>query len=140
MFASTRCDVKLTGADGTNRLPCEQLINKLHVISLLIRPGYDSKVNGNRAQSCPAKAGHLFVQGPTMSTSPATESTATAPAKARRDKASGGSVDEALSTFLSVRSRLFGVAYRILGSAADAEDVVQSAWLKWQMKDRSVRR
>jgi RNA polymerase sigma-70 factor (ECF subfamily) len=33
---------------------------------------------------------------------------------------------------------LFGVAYRILGSAPDAEDVVQSVWLRWQMKDRSV--
>jgi RNA polymerase sigma-70 factor (ECF subfamily) len=45
---------------------------------------------------------------------------------------------EALAAFLGVRSRLFGMAYRILGSAADADDIVQSAWLKWQMTDRSV--
>jgi RNA polymerase sigma-70 factor (ECF subfamily) len=55
-----------------------------------------------------------------------------------RGTAPAGSIDDALSTFLRVRPRLFGVAYRILGSAADADDVVQSVWLKWQMKDRSV--
>ena len=33
--------------------------------------------------------------------------------------------DDGLSTFLSVRARLFGVAYRILRSAAVAEDAVQ---------------
>jgi RNA polymerase sigma-70 factor (ECF subfamily) len=48
------------------------------------------------------------------------------------------SMDEALSAFLAARPRLFGIAYRILGSAADAEDIVQSVWLRWQMKDRSV--
>ena len=33
--------------------------------------------------------------------------------------------DDGLSAFLSVRSRLFGIAYRVLGCAAEAEDVVQ---------------
>src|SRR5262249_37673410 len=33
--------------------------------------------------------------------------------------------DDGLSTFLSLRARLFGIAYRMLGSAAAAEDVVQ---------------
>jgi RNA polymerase sigma-70 factor (ECF subfamily) len=37
-------------------------------------------------------------------------------------------IDEA--TFQSVRPRLFSLAYRMLGSAADAEDVVQDAWLR----------
>jgi len=37
-----------------------------------------------------------------------------------------GSIDEALSIFLNLRARLFGIAYRILGSAADAEDVRQA--------------
>jgi RNA polymerase sigma-70 factor (ECF subfamily) len=32
---------------------------------------------------------------------------------------------------------LFSIAYRILGSAADAEDVVQDAWLKWSADERS---
>src|SRR5689334_25032708 len=56
----------------------------------------------------------------------------------RQDGLADGSMDDALTVFLNMRRRLFGVAYRISGSAADAEDIVQSVWLKWQMKDRSV--
>jgi RNA polymerase sigma factor (sigma-70 family) len=40
--------------------------------------------------------------------------------------------------FLSVRPRLFGIAYRMLGSAAEAEDIVQDAWLNWQTTDRGA--
>ena len=40
-------------------------------------------------------------------------------------------MDRAL-TFERHRGLLFGVAYRMLGSAADAEDVVQEAFLRWQ--------
>ncbi|WP_232668264.1 RNA polymerase sigma-70 factor [Pseudonocardia sp. TRM90224] len=40
-------------------------------------------------------------------------------------------------TFAAHRSFLFSVAYRVLGSAADAEDVVQDAWFKWSAADRS---
>jgi RNA polymerase sigma-70 factor (ECF subfamily) len=47
-------------------------------------------------------------------------------------------LDEALEVFNAVRPRLFGIAYRMLGSAADAEDLVQDAWLRWQGTDRSV--
>src|SRR3954468_14867341 len=50
----------------------------------------------------------------------------------------GGSLDHALSAFVGVRPRLLGLAYRMLGSAADAEDIVQSAWLRWQTTDRSA--
>ncbi|HQJ34263.1 MAG TPA: RNA polymerase sigma-70 factor [Rhodoglobus sp.] len=35
------------------------------------------------------------------------------------------------------RGRLFGIAYRMLGTAADAEDVLQDAWLRWQSADRA---
>ncbi|MEV4134005.1 RNA polymerase sigma-70 factor [Dactylosporangium sp. NPDC049742] len=35
------------------------------------------------------------------------------------------------------RRLVFSVAYRILGSASDAEDAVQDAWLKWSSVDRS---
>jgi RNA polymerase sigma-70 factor (TIGR02957 family) len=56
----------------------------------------------------------------------------------RVDQPALGSIDEALAVFVRVRPRLFGIAYRMLGSAADAEDVVQSAWLRWQTIDRSV--
>ena len=46
--------------------------------------------------------------------------------------------DDSLSAFVGVRPRLFGIAYRILGSAAEAEDVVQDTWLRWQAADRGV--
>jgi RNA polymerase sigma factor (sigma-70 family) len=51
---------------------------------------------------------------------------------------SSESAADALSVFVDVRPRLFGIAYRILGSASAAEDVVQDAWLRWQAIDRSV--
>ncbi|GAB2836955.1 RNA polymerase sigma-70 factor [Actinocorallia aurea] len=35
------------------------------------------------------------------------------------------------------RALLFSVAYRVLGSAADADDAVQDAWLRWSAADRS---
>jgi RNA polymerase sigma-70 factor (ECF subfamily) len=38
-------------------------------------------------------------------------------------------------TFTEQRRRLLGVSYRILGSVADAEDVVQDAWLRWSATD-----
>jgi RNA polymerase sigma-70 factor, ECF subfamily len=46
--------------------------------------------------------------------------------------------DDGLSAFLSVRPRLFGIAYRMLGSAAEAEDIVQDVWVRWQTADRSL--
>ncbi|NYI03799.1 RNA polymerase sigma-70 factor [Allostreptomyces psammosilenae] len=39
--------------------------------------------------------------------------------------------------FTRYRTLLFSVAYRLLGSAADAEDAVQDAWFKWSAADRS---
>ena len=36
--------------------------------------------------------------------------------------------------FVAHRSLLFTVAYEILGSAADAEDVVQETWLRWSAR------
>ena len=48
------------------------------------------------------------------------------------------SCDDGLSTFLAMRPRLFGIAYRVIGSAAEAEDVVQDAWLRWQTTDRTI--
>jgi RNA polymerase sigma-70 factor (TIGR02957 family) len=39
--------------------------------------------------------------------------------------------------FVAHRSLLFTVAYEMLGSAADAEDVVQETWLRWADVDRA---
>ncbi len=39
------------------------------------------------------------------------------------------------ATFEAERPRLVGLAYRMLGMWADAEDVVQDAWLRWQSAD-----
>ncbi|MEU9384388.1 RNA polymerase sigma-70 factor [Streptomyces sp. NPDC048279] len=46
-------------------------------------------------------------------------------------------LDQATRDFLAARPRLFGIAYRVLGSAAEAEDVVQETWVRWQNTDRS---
>jgi RNA polymerase sigma-70 factor (TIGR02957 family) len=46
--------------------------------------------------------------------------------------------EDALLAFAKVRPRLFGIAYRMLGSAAEAEDILQDVWLRWQATDRSV--
>ena len=43
----------------------------------------------------------------------------------------------ALDEFQEQRQRLFGIAYRMLGSATDAEDVLQDAWLRWRGVDRA---
>ncbi|MCD2443078.1 RNA polymerase sigma-70 factor [Agromyces sp. SYSU K20354] len=39
--------------------------------------------------------------------------------------------------FVTHRGLLFTVAYEMLGSAADAEDVLQESWLRWDQVDRS---
>ncbi|RAG82954.1 RNA polymerase subunit sigma-24 [Streptacidiphilus pinicola] len=45
--------------------------------------------------------------------------------------------DTATEVFLAHRSLLFTVAYELLGSAADAEDVLQETWLKWSGVDHA---
>lgn len=40
-----------------------------------------------------------------------------------------------LNEFESHRRALFGIAYRMLGSVSEAEDIVQEAWLRWQAAD-----
>ncbi len=43
-----------------------------------------------------------------------------------------------VEVFTAHRGLMFGVAYRIPGSAADAEDVVQEAWLRWSKVDHGT--
>ena len=45
--------------------------------------------------------------------------------------AHGDRLDPATEGFLAHRNLLFTVAYEMLGSAADAEDVLQETWLRW---------
>lgn len=44
---------------------------------------------------------------------------------------------EALALFNAVRPRLSRIAYRMLGSVAEAEDMVQEAWLRWAGVDHA---
>ncbi|MEJ3749442.1 RNA polymerase sigma-70 factor [Actinomycetes bacterium KLBMP 9797] len=48
------------------------------------------------------------------------------------------SLEEAAAVFMSVRPRLFGIAYRMLSSVSEAEDLVQDVWLRWQTTDRGA--
>lgn len=45
----------------------------------------------------------------------------------------------ATEAFVAHRNLLFTVAYELLGSAADAEDVLQEVWLRWSAVDDDVR-
>ncbi|EHR62705.1 RNA polymerase sigma-70 factor [Saccharomonospora cyanea] len=48
-----------------------------------------------------------------------------------------GSGQADATVFTEHRRLLFSMAYRILGTAVDAEDAVQDAWVKWSSTDRS---
>ena len=43
-----------------------------------------------------------------------------------------------LDDFAALRPRLFSIAYRMLGTRADAEDVLQDAWLRWHRADKGA--
>ncbi|WP_327588117.1 RNA polymerase sigma-70 factor [Nonomuraea sp. NBC_00507] len=47
-------------------------------------------------------------------------------------------LEQAAAVFAGVRPRLFGIAYRMLSSVTEAEDLVQEVWLRWQRYDRST--
>ncbi len=49
-----------------------------------------------------------------------------------------GALNAAADAFERLRPRLFGIAYRVLGSVSEAEDVVQDVWLRWQGADRGA--
>src|ERR1700754_5169508 len=47
-------------------------------------------------------------------------------------------LEQATTAFLAVRDRLFGIAFRSLRDCAEAEDIVQEAWLRWQLCDHTA--
>ncbi|GAA2367673.1 RNA polymerase sigma-70 factor [Nonomuraea africana] len=55
----------------------------------------------------------------------------TAPEDRGGDMSQDDRPDPATEAFLAHRNLLFTVAYEMLGSAADAEDVLQETWLRW---------
>jgi RNA polymerase sigma-70 factor, ECF subfamily len=44
-------------------------------------------------------------------------------------------MDQRIATFQQQRPRLYGIAYRMLGTRADAEDMLQEAYLRWHKTD-----
>jgi RNA polymerase sigma-70 factor (ECF subfamily) len=54
------------------------------------------------------------------------------------DGQTDGGLDDAAAVFMEVRPLLFGIAYRMLGSVAEAEDVLQEAWIRWHTTDRTA--
>jgi len=42
---------------------------------------------------------------------------------------------QTIETFTAYRQLLFSIAYRMLGSLSEAEDMVQEVWLRWQTQD-----
>lgn len=47
-------------------------------------------------------------------------------------------VAEQISEFEALRPHLMSVAYRLTGTVADAEDIVQDAWLRWSTQDSQI--
>ncbi|WP_380281678.1 RNA polymerase sigma-70 factor [Kitasatospora purpeofusca] len=66
------------------------------------------------------------LQGTASATDPTTDPTA------------DPTVDLATEAFVTHRNLLFTVAYELLGSAADAEDVLQETWLRWTGVDQDT--
>ena len=60
-----------------------------------------------------------------------TDTSQPAPEDHRGSRSQDNRPDPATEAFLAHRNLLFTAAYELLGSAADAEDVLQETWLRW---------
>ncbi|WP_309108425.1 RNA polymerase sigma-70 factor [Arthrobacter sp.] len=54
------------------------------------------------------------------------------------DSGPASELETASAIFADARPRLFGIAYRMLGSVSEAEDILQEVWIRWQTCDRST--
>jgi RNA polymerase sigma factor (sigma-70 family) len=87
-----------------------------------------------------SESGSLSPQMTRNATTPAGRLPVATPAPDRRipcGAMTGPCGPEATADFESVRFRLFGIAYQLLRRAADAEDVVQDVWVRWQGADQA---
>jgi len=57
--------------------------------------------------------------------------------RGNRSDGATSEIDDVADEFESLRPRLFGIAYRMLGSTVEAEDIVQDAWVRWQGTERT---
>ncbi|GAA2903299.1 RNA polymerase sigma-70 factor [Nonomuraea rubra] len=62
---------------------------------------------------------------------PAEQARGVAGSPADDGRTNDSGMDDATEAFVAHRSLLFTVAYEMLGSAADAEDVLQETWMRW---------
>jgi RNA polymerase sigma-70 factor (ECF subfamily) len=65
-----------------------------------------------------------------------TTATPTVPVHASRERTAPS--DDATQEYLETRRRLLALARRIVGTRAEAEDVVQDAWIRWHSYDRAA--
>jgi RNA polymerase sigma-70 factor (ECF subfamily) len=54
------------------------------------------------------------------------------------NRGSGANVNDKIDLYQGLRPKLFGLAYRLLGSRVDAEDLLQDAWFKWSETDAAT--
>jgi DNA-directed RNA polymerase specialized sigma24 family protein len=47
-------------------------------------------------------------------------------------------MNDATATFTALRPRLHGIAYRMLGSVSESEDVVQDVWISWNEANQAA--
>src|SRR5690242_5108807 len=126
MAITTRTAVVLEPAsqefvDATSRPRAQKIIMRLSSIDVVSESGSSSVGSTGNATRSVIRVPH----------------TTTIPAHRNRWSAITDPPEpQAVADFESVRSRLFGIAYQMLGRAADAEDVVQDVWIRWQGADR----
>jgi RNA polymerase sigma factor (sigma-70 family) len=93
---------------------------RLSGVDLMSSGSSSARTTGTRWPSGAAPPGRRLRDGGLTTTDPRVADTA-----------------EAAADFQRVRSRLFGIAYQVVGGVADAEDVVQDVWIRWQGADRA---